>query len=402
MQPTTTTRISIIVFLFLFISLMFPYLPGHEADNNLWTSWSQYLLEHGLKNAYGSGTDYLPFYQWIMWLFAKLSGSTDVIAERIGYLRCFTLAFDFLGIWFLWKWLDRKTDFLLLLLFCMLNISYSYNTVIWGQVDGIMTTMVFAAIYYAQKKKIVVSGLWMVLALNMKLQAIIFLPVWGILCLQAVLQERKIKMVVFTLASMILLQFLLLLPFILVPGGLAKVGEVVTTSMGRYPVLSMNAFNWWYWISPNAGAIEDNGSFIGTLSYRNTGLLLFFVLSLLSLLPLLLSMRKNAKDRNSVMDKDLVALSCALIVLLFFFFNTQMHERYCHPAYLFLAAYAFHTKRFIFFWLFAISYFLNMEGVLQFMKLPNYHTLIFDPCFVAGLFGLQILLLGRRPWIDPS
>jgi hypothetical protein len=63
MQHTGNIRIFIALFLFLFISILFPYLPGHEADNNLWIAWTRHIYVHGLKNAYGSGTDYLPFYQ---------------------------------------------------------------------------------------------------------------------------------------------------------------------------------------------------------------------------------------------------------------------------------------------------------------------------------------------------
>jgi Gpi18-like mannosyltransferase len=326
-----------------------------------------------------------------MWLFGKLCGSSDVIGAKIGYLRCFTLAFDFLGVWYLWKWLDKRMDFLLLLLFLTLNISWSYNTVIWGQVDGIVTTMVFIAIYYAQKNRIVASSIWMILALNMKLQAVIFVPVWGLLCLQAMIQERNWKKIWTALVSVVVLQLLLLLPFLTVQGGASRVWQVVTTSMGRYPFLSMNAFNGWFWISAQPGSIEDTGRFIGSVSYRQAGLGLFFLFSFISLLPLLFSVIRNARKENTRAGKGMIALTCALICLLFFFFNTQMHERYCHPAFIFLAAYSLYSRRSFVFWLFALAYFLNMEGVLQFLKLPNYHTLIFHPAFVAGLFFILIV-----------
>ncbi len=37
--------------------------------------------------------------------------------------------------------------------------------------------------------------------------------------------------------------------------------------------------------------------------------------------------------------------------------------------------------------------FLNMEKVLQFMALPNYGTLIFNPRFISGIYLAAIILL---------
>ena len=103
----------------------------------------------GLRHAYASGTDYLPFYQYIMWIYGKLVHNPDAIALRIGYLRCFTLFFDFLGLWYAYRWLDRKPDFLFLLLFSIHNLSYSYNTDISGQVHGNMYNIIFNSLYYS-------------------------------------------------------------------------------------------------------------------------------------------------------------------------------------------------------------------------------------------------------------
>jgi hypothetical protein len=88
----------------------------------------------------------------------------------------------------------------------------------------------------------------------------------------------------------------------------------------------------------------------------------------------------------------LVLLSFGTIPLLFAFFNTQMHERYWHAAILFLAAYGFLRHDYLPYVLASVAYFLNLEGILRFLQLKNYGVLVFQPWFVAALFGLTILI----------
>ena len=390
-------RITIICFLFGFISVLFPYLPGHESDQSLWIRWSRHINSMGLRHAYASGTDYLPFYQYIMWIYGKLVHNPDAIALRIGYLRCFTLFFDFLGLWYAYRWLNRKPDFLFLLLFSILNLSYSYNTVIWGQVDGIMSTMIFISLYYAYRKKIILSSIWFILALNMKLQSVVFLPLWGLLCLFALVDKKSWQVAIYALLVMTAIQLLILLPFMAEKEGMAGIWHAAIGSVGRYPRVSMNAFNFWHLSIPqDPWNVSDESIWIGSFSYKRIGLLLFFTFSLAALWPLIRVVWQKIRRKESTISRQEVWLTGSLLVILFFFFNTEMHERYCHPAFIFLTAYAFHTRRFLPYVLFSLAYFLNLEKVLQFLKLENYHTLVFDPRFIAVLFLILVIYLFIR------
>lgn len=394
MSASRTQKAFLLLFVFSFLSLLFPYLPGHEGDNGLWAGWSWHIRTYGLGKAYGSGTNYLPLYQWVMWIYGLLVGNPDHIGLRIGYLRCFTLVFDFIGLWYAWKWMDRRVDGVFFLLFNLLNIAYSYNTVIWGQVDGIMATLVFVSLYYAHKQKLVLSGVLFLLAMNMKLQSIIFLPLWGLLFLYVLFQQRRWITVLYTLAAAAVVQLLILLPFLLQKGAVAQIWDVVTHSVDLYPRVSMNAYNIWYWLcSGNPWDVKDSAAFVAGLSYKNTGLLLFCGAGLAALWPLLREVVKAMKGRPTAISRQTIWLSGALVSLVFFFLNTQMHERYCHPAFIFIAAWCFDTKKFWPYLLFSLAYFLNLEGVLQFMKLPNYHTVIFHPRFVGGLFMMLLVYL---------
>jgi Gpi18-like mannosyltransferase len=390
-------RIILICFLFGFISVLFPYLPGHESDQSLWIRWSRHINTMGLRHAYASGTDYLPFYQYIMWIYGKLVHNPDAIGLRIGYLRCFTLLFDFLGLWYAYLWLNRIPDFLFLLLCSILNLSYSYNTVIWGQVDGIMSTMIFISLYYGYRKKIILSSIWFILALNMKLQSVVFLPLWGLLCLFALIDKKSWKDFFYALFAMAAIQLLLLLPFMTQKDGLSSIWNAAIGSVGRYPKVSMNAFNFWHLsMRQDPWDVLDETSWLGSLTYKRMGFMLFFAFSLAALWPLIRVVWQKIRRKDSTISRQQVWLTGSLLAILFFFFNTEMHERYCHPAFLFITAYSFYTRRFLPYVLFSLAYFLNLEKVLRFLKLENYQTLVFDPRFVAVLFLALLIYLFFR------
>src|SRR4051812_30791488 len=92
---------------FLFLTLLFPYIHTFPGDDSCWADWSTYILHHGLAEAYGSKTNYLPLYQYVLWGFGNTAGSGAAIWQYLPYLRCVTLLFDFAGVWIFWQWLDK-------------------------------------------------------------------------------------------------------------------------------------------------------------------------------------------------------------------------------------------------------------------------------------------------------
>ena len=103
----------------------------------------------------------------------------------------------------------------------------------------------------------------------------------------------------------------------------------------------MNAYNFWLFFFPkDFMTTSDTLKFMG-LTLKSWGLIMFFTLSLVALLPLLKSsLYKLLKKEGIALPQSKIFIIAALIALFFFFFNTQMHERYSHPAILFLAVYA--------------------------------------------------------------
>jgi Gpi18-like mannosyltransferase len=375
----------------LLLTLLAVLLPesGYPADTWLWVRWAEYSRAHGLGNVYAlHGNNYNPLYHYLLALFGHLEGSAAAIQAHWYRLKLLTLPFDLAGALLAASLArpDRRRFRASLLL--LLSPAYLYNTLIWGQVDAIYTCLVFAAVLLALRERAAWSGVFFVLALNAKLQALIFLP--PLLLLWVPLWRAAPRRLLTSALAAGLTQTLVLAPFIW--GGERSYLDVILRinrqSVGYYPFLSMKAFNWWQLTaSGNLMTRLDTDLWHG-LTYRHWGMLLFLLAATLVLLPLLRHTIGRVRRRLPP-DPPLVLLSCALVPLVFCFFNTQMHERYWHSALLFAAAYGFSSGRYAVFALSSVAYLLNLEAVMNYLQLP---ASLLRPELVAALFALSILV----------
>jgi Gpi18-like mannosyltransferase len=368
----------------------------HNGDRVCWINWAQFQFQNGFSKTYSGKTDYLPFYHFILNIYAKVCGSMDVITNEINRLKYVTYLFELGSTILLFKILnDKFQDFfksLFYSLFYLLNFSVLYNSAIWGQVDGIMTFFVFSALFFAYFNKPTVALMLFVLAVNSKLQAIFFIPL--LLYILAVNFDKKnIKKYLLGILLSFVLQLLIVTPFYF-NGDFSKMMNVVFNSVGKYPSITMNAYNiWTFVVSPDNFFNSDEGSFFG-LTYHLWGLIYFFAASFLVLIiPFLKTLSKMIYNTKVSVTLNEVLLIGALIPLIFFYFNTQMHERYSHPAFIFIAAFSLLNRKYYILIISSTAYFLNLEDVGQLFALDNYYTLIFTPWFIALLYLLIIILL---------
>jgi len=386
--------------LFLFITAMLPYLPGLWYDNHdCWETWAHYIHTNGLRNAYGSGTDYMPVYQYFLWIYGKICGTDKAIADNIPYLRCITLGFDYLGLWFVYKWIDKKMAWYALLTICILNLGYTFDTIIWGQMDGTLSALVFLAVYFVWKSNNLVATIFLVLAFNFKIQTIVIIPLWALLFLNNFLSSRKVGDMLLPLGAGAALQVLLFLPFTLGQFSLNKIAYVIIHSFNKYHSLSVKAPNMWHWLVKGVLLYKDDTQvWIMGLTYKQVGLILFFTTSLFALLPLIKIVIHNLSKRKDLLPvrRELVWTTGAMVYMLFYFFNAEMHERYCQPAFIFITAYAFFTKDFFTYILFSLMYFLTLEYSMQHLKLSNYEILLFDMRFLAVINAIIIIYLAAK------
>lgn len=390
--------------LFLFITAMLPYLPGLVFDNrDCWEVWAHYIKANGLRNAYGSSTDYMPVYQYFLWFYDKITGSDRAITEHIPYLRCITLAFDYLGIWIMYQWIDKKLAYYALLALCILNLAYCYNTIFWGQMDGTLATLVFLAVYLAWKGNNFWSAVFMVLAFNFKIQSIIIIPVWALLYINNYFDKRNKWAFFSPFLAAIAVQLLLIAPFLRGNYGISAITGIILHSFNKYPTLSIRAANFWQWLYTGVRYEKllyafDYKEWFAGFTYKQVGLILFFGSSFLALRPMLRLVwinRKNTAFRFQI-SRELVWATAAMVYMLFYFFNTEIHERYCHPAFIFITAYAFFTGDFFVYVLFSIMYFLTLEFSMQHFHFQSYESIFFNLKFLAAINALIILSLAHK------
>lgn len=386
---------ALLTFLFFVLLLLLVPHAGFQDDVMCWTRWATYIFEHSLGDVYYvEDNNYNPLYHYFLWLYAQLMGSPEKIMHYRHWLKGFTLLFDFAGaFWAASLVRERRFEQALLLLF---NFSFLYDTLIWEQVDAIYTCFAFGAVVLAVQNRLISSALCFVLALAAKTQAIIFLPPLLLLWVpQWWLQPKRMALAGVASAGLLLV---LLAPFIwgAEKNYLPHIIDINLGARGKYPVISMNCYNFWHILlrNPDLTWGADKQPLAG-LTYHLWGLLLFGLTSALALWPLLIAAIRKLTNRSATataFDLAPTLLSVGLVPLLFAFFNTQMHERYWHAAILFLAGYGFIRRDYWPYVLASMAYVLNLEGLLHFLQLRSYGVLIFKPQFVAFLFAGVILL----------
>jgi Gpi18-like mannosyltransferase len=301
---------------------------------------------------------------------------------------------EIISIFFVYKILKlNKIRYAYLLpLLILFNVAFWYNNVLFGQVDGVYTAFAFISLTFAILKKPSLSLVFFVLCVNFKLQGIIFFPIIAIVLFNEIKQYR-LSQIVLTLLPAILLQILLMLPFVYV-GDFKLALNSSSESMGRYPLVSMGAYNIWSLIFDSPQLMNDNLG-IFNFSYNSFGLMAFFGLSAVVLLPFALK-SLGLFDKTLKLDFNFenILLACVLIILSFSYFNTQMHARYSHPLILFAGTLAILRKDYVRFLLVSLAVFLNMEGASKILKgnIAEFETVWFQPWFVSLIFLMVIIL----------
>lgn len=352
--PKARLELSVLFLLYMFL-LPRAYM---EYDMGFWRDWALYIHRHGLAHAYDGTINYFPVYIYGLYIYDLLQGTEAHIIQHINSIKVLFVCFDFLPVAVLCCFRHKLLDFKIPYFYLLLNIAYVFNSMIWGQIDSIYTNLSFLAIITAIRYP--AAGLWLyVLALNSKPQAIEFLPVVAAVLLYSIRQARQIFIAG---AGAVLLQFLLLLPFI-ATGGPAKLLHVATHVVGLYNNLSICAFNIWYLITrSNPYFIKDTDIYL-LFSYRTWGLVMFALSAGWVMVPLIkrLIQLRLAKLQFDKHTYQLLFLATGLLCLYFFYFNTQMHERYAHPIIIFFFFYGVTSGNYKLYALASIPYLLSLD-----------------------------------------
>jgi Gpi18-like mannosyltransferase len=386
-------------FIVSFIAFCF-VVPDSGYDKYFWISWSKGIAEHGLGSIYSNPeVNNFPLVLYLLKAFTLFFSADAIDVFSINYLKCFAIIFDLATLAIVVSLLKKNNINLLLCLLFLFNPAFWYNTIIWGQVDIIHTFFVFISLLFAINKKSLLALIFILLAVNVKLQAVVFLPMILFLIFTTEAQRtRRFTKVIISLFFLLLIQVVIFLPFIISSNFSQTIHSLINSSIDFYPTVSRNAYNLWYLIFDEPLNTSDQIVFLIPLKWW--GIILF----ILFYVAVLFRFMKSKKGLTEIF------LVFALLSLGFFFFNTQMHERYVHPVVLFSGLYAIFSKRYLLFIISSLAYVLNMEAVMQMLSyfddevfgfVIHYKSwIVFNPVFISLLFlsaiGIGIIDLRRN------
>lgn len=389
----------------LFFIFRFPEIR-YSGDYGYWVSWSEHLRARGVAEAYvGTYINYPPL---AIYVLAALNAFWGV-HEAIHLFKLFPLAFDFAGpllaVWMLGRSLRQSLTWA----WPTFSAAYLLNSVVWGQVDSVYAGFGFAALAFALKNRAGASVVALALALMVKVQAVVYIPLVGLLLVPSLTSGgRTFRLLGLWLGTMALV----CLPYVLKTNGLAELwGNVIHVTMNLFfPALSMNAHNAWQLLfGTQALTTADDLRWLG-ISCKTWGFAAFVGLSGLALTPLLLyaidRIRRGLPGYRPPIREAVTPVALlvgGLLPLLFFYCNTQMHERYSHPAMLFLFAFGLATGQFRYYWIVSVAYFLNITHLLGRSTAAQWPPdgLLFQayellPRGVALTYGVLLILLFRE------
>lgn len=372
------------------------WLPDSGYDKYFWENWTRSLITDGLGSIYlNPEVNNHPLGLYLLEVLSWFFGDAEAVnATSINWLKALVFPFNLLSIGVV-IFLLFESGFSLKPTWCLiLNPAFWYNTVVWGQVDVIFTLFCFIALILAERKLWRWAWLSFLIALNFKLQALVIGPLLLVLTYQNILRSSWAKRLS-GLWILIGVQTIILFPFILF-GHLTETLEALTSrSVDHFAVISRKAYNVWHFFFADPFNTPDSTRILG-IPMKLWGLILFAVAASMNMALLTLAVMNRAFD-NLVRWQRLVVIFqvAALVYLAFFLFNTQMHERYAHPAILFTFIPFVMGNCKLVHVLVSIAYILNLEAVMQMFAYYdqtvfgfglNYdQTLFFNPMFIASI-----------------
>lgn len=388
------------IFVLAYVCFLF-VLPDAGYDKFFWITWTQDILNNGLGSVYHNpDVNNHPLILYLLKVFSLFHhNAAEIGLTSVNWLKALVIPFDLLTLIVVIHVLKRTDKPMLGVFVFFLNPAFWYNTIIWGQVDTIHTFFALAALIYAERGHWKWALVLMLIAINFKLQAIVFLPLVLILSLPFI-RNKGWKFLAYHFLTLVGLQVLILAPFAFTGNLPETVTALMSRSVDKYPTLSRNAYNLWYYFVNDPFFFPDSRTVL-QVPLKYWGMALFFAASSMVLLPLFLAVNNGAFENLKRNERlGTIFQVAALVTLAFFLFNTQMHERYVHPAILFSGLFMILTHRPVVYMLVSVGYLLNMEGVMRFLRYYdgllgvelNYDGwLFFQPMFIATLFMIAFL-----------
>jgi hypothetical protein len=338
-----------------------PFLgnPGFPNDQAQFVAWSEKGRSTGLSSVYaprpgGSGKrwcNYPPAYLHVLlslgavydtlapvgvtlddalWRAVLTGENTPATQLAVGLYKVPAVVADgllgaLLVIW-LGRRVKRRTAAAVGLIYVLIP-AVIHNSAIWGQMDAIPTLLVVASLEMARRRRLQWMSILAALAVLTKAQALVMLPVWGVVTVSW--SGRDWRRWASAVVPALVVIIVILLPFV---AALDGVWDAYAAAAGYYPFTHLNGFSAWFLGNPLMAPhlegdlsqyyVQDDRPGLLGLSPRTWGLM-----GVLSVWAGAMGVmwRHRADDRA-------LFWAARLLPLAFFVLSTQMHERYVFPA----------------------------------------------------------------------
>ncbi len=433
----TWFQIVVILTLGAALRLLVVFNQGFEADISFWKSWGLAPYDGGLVwSLHNTNNNYPTPFAYILWFltivyslfkdphnFYEFWNNNNLLFLFLAKLPSILADFGIFGFFIFVGKNAKKLGFpqFPLNLYLLFGALYLINPLPildgawWGQVDSLGVCVFIMAFLAAVSGRPFLAGFVYMTALMIKLQNMIYGPIFFIFLWQLYGYRGLIQGITGTVLAF----FGLNIEFLLARD-MSRVINSLTDNYDYFPLLSLNSYNLWWIVAGGAGMkTSDKINVLGMLNGKQVGLILFSGMYLFGTLLMLLAKRMPVGLNEHEQRKSIIyRFSTALVVgvAAFFLFQTQSHERYAFPISAFLLIWGtfflffkhtdqistiFKTNTFKFFIgfyiAFSLIYFYNLHTALV-ANYPN-NGLPFLKEFTQTIYtipaaAIQIILLG--------
>ncbi len=388
----------------LAVVVRLPWLtaPDPVGDLELAARRMGFLFHDGLAGAYRADGDYMPLRLYLLYglsygveafgggFHAPLPPHTLVLIKLPGLLADLaTIALVFA--WGRRWWSPRRAAALAALYACSPPVWI--NVAWWGQVDALLLLPLVAMVMLLERGAGRWSWLCWTVALLIKPQAIVLAP----LLYGATLRLHGSRGVASGMGLSLALFAGACVPLVLAGQG-AGLAQAYLGSVGRFPKLTIGAYNLWHLLTWGQGG-DDARLLFALVSYRLVGVMLVGGAALLVLVALLRGRR------------GLWAEGAATLALAFFVLPTQIHERYLFLSLVFVALCIARNERMVWLYLLlvcsaSLNIFGTLDGFLPHIQPRMVESPLPTVCALVNvgalLFFLGYLLWYNRRYTQPA
>jgi dolichol-phosphate mannosyltransferase len=205
--------------------------------------------------------------------------------------------------------------------FVLFNPAVWYDSTIFGQTECFYAAFMALSVLFVAKRKYRLAWAWLVVAVFFKIQAVAIMPLIAVLHFK----ESGFKKMIIEMIPSAGLATLIALPYVIVSSP-AVIWRSLTSSVGMFPLVSINAWNPWYLLHMFSGRWVSDAEMILGISYREIGLAAFA----LAAIVIIYALPKRP-------GRTVIFAAAAAMCFAFFMLLTEIHERYSYPLIPFLS-----------------------------------------------------------------